>query len=601
MANIGRDTIVPPGSVIVRVGADAMECPRGREAPLIPVIELSWPKGTRDIHPRPKLNLVWSDREASVKPGKSKKFVNLVIPGLDGPWVTYRVTEKDRLLFEGLREQWGFWFLRTVEQGGKETVYSIWNDGNFWPGSLYNELGRMATHGSARKVRGLLRKSWKQTIGDLREFPEYRSSSQDSKRQLDTLLRLPALLEKLGGGPLPWRPRELDHWGKADKTVHESIVNIYLTLTEAFRLGGVKDDAQAGESRLMWQWMRRAKIFELTQNAAAYLHHELDVYVTEEVCQLEYHHPLDEHKVPPEEGRLLLERQEKALQFLDFPEHIPFDVCWFSFGGYGLHLTDVKKFMRGLDTKRDYRSLGYLIVETGEVHEIVATSNRKGESKPISFQIVSHLVSDKHGDVYREGPGLPRWQYPKSIGPWVALKLIQAVNDHATTIVELRRVGGRTRGAFKKAKTTMDHRKPEPPPFYTVWMRDKLIHDVVRLPSGMHRASPGHRFDRRGSWCRRIKRGQFPMDVALELKLEKRGYKIYKSKMLDDWAKNILREKGVPSRMPGEWIAIKEWWRNDTVCGPEDAKYIPSTRKGTKGVLSEDRTGTSSKTKKKAS
>jgi hypothetical protein len=594
MAKVGRDTIVPAGSVIVRVGADAMECPQGREAPLIPVIELSWPKGTRDMRPLPPLQLVWSDREASIKPGKSKKFVNLVIPGLDGPWVTYRVSERDRLLFEGLREQWGFWFLRTAEQGGKDAVYAIWNDGSFWPGDLYNELGRMTTTGSARKVRGILRKSWKQTIGDLRErFPEHRVSKKEDKAQLDTLLRLPALLENLGGGPLPWDPRELDHWGKADKTEHEAIVSMYLTLAEAFRLGGVKDDAQAGESRLMWQWMRRAKIFELTRNAAAYLHHELDVYVTEEVCQLEYHHPFEGKKVPPEEGRLLLERQEKALQFLDFPEHIPFDVCWFSFGGYGIPLTDVKKFMRGLDTKRQYSSLGYLIVETGEIHEIVASSQSKEQEGRPSFQIVSHLVSDKHGDIHREGPGLPKWQYPKSLGPWVALKLIQAVNDHATTIVELRKVGGRTRGAFKKAKETMKQRKPEPQPFYTVWLRDKLIHDVVRLPSGMRRASPGHRYDRRGSWCRRVKRGQLPMDPELELKLERRGYKIYKSKLLDDWAKNILREKGVTSRMPGEWMAIKEWWRSDTVCGPEDGKYIPSTRKGTKGVLSEDRRGAS--------
>jgi hypothetical protein len=597
MANIGRDTIVPAGSVIVRVGADAMECPKGSAVPIIPVIELSWPKGTRDIHPRPGVRLVWSDREASTKPGKSKKYINIIIPGLDGPWVTYRVSERDRLLFDGLRQKWGMWFLRTTEQGGKDTVYTVWNDGRFWAGSFYNDLGKMVLS-SAYRMRHLLRKVWKETMADIeKNYPEHRLSLAEKKTTRLALRRLPDILEEVGGGPLPWNPRELDHWGKADKTVHESIVNMYLTITEAFRLGGVKDDAQAGESRLMWQWMRRAKIFELTPNDAAYLHHELDIYVTEEVCQLEYHHPFDGHKVPPEEGRLLLERQEKALQFLDFPEHTPFDVCWFSFGGFGLPLTDVKKFMRGLDTKRQYQSLGYLIVETGEIHEVVASSKR-GSSKPAAFQIVSHLVSDKHGDIHREGPGLSKWQYPKSLGPWVALKLIQAVNDHATTIVELRRIGVRTRGAFKKAKATMHHRKPDPPPFYTVWMRDKLIRDVIRLPSGMHRASPGHRFDRRGSWCRRIKRGQFPMDVVLELKLEKRGYKIYKSKMLDDWAKNILREKGVPSRMPGEWIAIKEWWRSDTVCGPEDGKYIPSTRKGTKGVLSEDRTGTSRQTKK---
>jgi hypothetical protein len=32
-------------------------------------------------------------------------------------------------------------------------------------------------------------------------------------------------------------------------------------------------------------------------------------------------------------------------------------------------------------------------------------------------------------------------------------------------------------------------------------------------------------------------------------------------------------------------MAIKEWWRRATICGPEDKPYRPSTRRGTKGIF----------------
>lgn len=600
-----------PGDVVVRVGANTIPCRNGPRVPLIPVVELIWPDGERDIQPRPPLRLVWSDKEGSSKPGRSKKYINLCFPDLPDPWVTYRVSEKDRLLFEGLKKKWGMWFLLTSEQSHPEAKsYTVFDDGQFWPGSIYEGLDEFVQV-SARKFRANLRSAWREAMQFLKEkAPEHFASYGKKKSRGKIIESIPDVLEELGGA-LPWIPKKLDHWGKPTRTMHDLIVDRYLEFLKSFATGRkeLEDEAVRREFNLLWAWLRRAKIFEISPDAYAELYKATDIYVTEEVCDTQYSDAEKGDPIPPKEERVtMLKRQVEACKHLGFPDHLPFDVCWFALGE-PIALSSVQCEYRNIKpdiaASHLHLSYGFLVTDTGEVHEILTTTPKRNGTKS-GVRVVTHRIRDdstrrsdymgwKEKDVEEHIEKARGWLTNLSFIPWVVLNLIQAVNDHQTTIVSPLRASPQTTSKFKKARTAFEQRKPTPQPFYTVYMKESLIHDVVRLPTGCDRLPPGHRYDRRGSYVHHIQRGPLPMDSKLEKRLLRHKgqdgsrWRIWKDRHMPSKWKKVLRKKRQPPKNRGEWVAILRFWRSDTICGPEDAPYIPSTRKATKGPLAEDR------------
>lgn len=587
MAKVDPETHIVEGQIIVRVGADAAACPNGSAYHIYPVIQLIWPDTESEPIPNGNITLRWQDKLDADKPSKSAtpKYVGLVMDN-GQQWVGYRVSDKDRELFQMLQKKWGMWFLRVRRQSEEKDVYwTYFNDGGHFPGAIITMIMEKAEELSADELRGSIKNAWDQTLDFLRKKkPDWIPETGRLKFQMDRVMRIPAILEDVGGGPLPWKPKELPHWGKPSGKSHDEVVAFYLRIVGALKRNSENkkiSEKFQHECGKMYALLRQAKIFEIAPEAYVELHLQVDRYVTEEIAQLTFHDPRDEKVVvPEEEGALLYRRQMEAAEVLPFPDKFPFDVCWFAIAG-GVGLSDLQVQTRGLKGDSGiYLLAGILAGEDGEHHELLLShgTNRRGDYIDTNLHIVTHRVEEETS-----------WQHQLCLAPFVLHALIDGVNDHQTTIVAQRKLSFHSQGAIRKGLGDLGLKRPIPPPFYTVYLRDKVIKEVIKgWGGGKLRAKYAHRFDVRGHWCFKIYRGQMPMDAEMELHLDKLRYNIFKNRPLDEVTIDALRERGQPQRADNEWIAIKKYWKNSYVKGPEDGPYVPSTRKATKGVIGID-------------
>jgi hypothetical protein len=589
MANrIDPETPIYEGEVIVRVGGDSLPCPKGPGQYIFPVVQLIWPSTEQSPNPKGNLTIRWQDKLDATKPSKSPnpKFIGLMTD--EGQqWVGYRVSDTDRALFEMLRKKWGMWFMRVRRQGDSEDFYiTFFNDGGWHGGSVITRMDEYVQAVDARELQKMLLESWQDTVRMVMEKAPHLlpKNEDDLHNRAIALSKIPALLEELGGGPLPWKLKELPHWGKPDNKSHDAIVQMYLLILKALRQNA--DNKKLSEKfqhecAKMWDLLRGAKIFEIAPESYVELHMQVDRYVTEEIAQLPFYDPRDAKvDVPPGESELLYRRQTEALQVLPFPEKFPFDVCWFAISG-GLAISDFQAETRQLaQSQGPYQLAGILTDEVGEHHELLISrkARRNGDIIEMNLHITTHRVEEES-----------TWQHPFCLAPFVLHALVDGVNDHQTTIVAQRKLSLHSQGKIKKGLGDLGLKRPIPPPFYTVYLRDKVIKEVVKgWGGGKLRAKYAHRFDVRGHYCFKIYRGQMPMDAEMELHLDKLRYDIFKTKPLDEATIDALQERGQPPRQENEWIAIKRFWKKSYVKGPENGPYVPSTRKATKGVLSID-------------
>jgi hypothetical protein len=578
------------GDIIVRVGADHLPCPRGPEQAIYPVIQLVWPSTERQPNPNVEITIRWQDKLDADKPSKSPnpKFIGLMMP--DGrQWVGYRVPDKDRELFESLRKKWGMWFMRVRRQGeGRDAYFTFFEGGGWFPSSIVTELDRRVQEVDAETMRHSLLRAWKDTIDAVaKKYPSMVPDDETMRRRVATFSKIPTILEELGGGPLPWKLRELPHWGKPDNKAHEFAVSTYLMLLKALQQNAKKGGEKVKhEHAKMYDLLRTAKIFEITPESYVEMHLEVDRYVTEDIAHLPFHHPNDEKvEIPEGEGMLLHKRTAEAAQRLPFPDKMPFDVCWFAITGT-MAISDIQAFTRGLpEDDGPYMLAGVLATSEGEHHElfIANKADRYGRDLEMRLYMSTHRVEEEQ-----------RWLHPLCLAPFVLHFMVDSINEHQTTIVALRKLGFQSQGKIRKGLGDLGIKKAVPPPFYTVYLRDKVIKEIAKgYSGGKLRAKLAHRFDVRGHWCFKIFRGPMPMDVELELHLDNLKYSIYKNRPVDEWVKDALREREQALPQEGEWLAVKRFWKNSYVKGPEGAQYVPSTRRATKGVLAFDNEGSS--------
>jgi len=174
------------------------------------------------------------------------------------------------------------------------------------------------------------------------------------------------------------------------------------------------------------------------------------------------------------------------------------------------------------------------------------------------------------------------WYQPYTLGPWVITALIDWINDHQTVIQD----GSKLpvyKQTFQKIRSQLHLHRDAPPLYYTVYMRDLVVNKSVRktFTSRFKKTIDwSHRWEVRGHYMVRIKRGAAPLDVKLEKVLRKRKYQLF----LDDaqvpfdvWQK--LEARGVPPKKANEWLAVLVSFRQDFVKGPEDKPLVPSVRK----------------------
>lgn len=226
------------------------------------------------------------------------------------------------------------------------------------------------------------------------------------------------------------------------------------------------------------------------------------------------------------------------------------------------------------------RLIALVVAETGFVAEIFAEDGVKPGF--VSYKMLVHRLPDHLAKEPMQG-----WLHPYSLVPWNVLYLVEAVNDHRTTLIEGVRNFSERR-LYEKLSKKMKIAKPIPQPFYTVYLHDKIIRMTARRLNrkmGIQFAY-SHRFDRRAHTAARIMRGPLPLDAETnEWILKRGGYKVFTDEPVDDETRIELLRRHVSPKAANEWMAVKIWDRPYTVVGDESLPYVPANRKGTKGVL----------------
>jgi len=582
--SLNRASHIPDGGVLVRVGTEAVDCHHVDDKGIMPCIEVVWPSSEPNPWPRHAMAIRWVSKPNSTKNTTiNPKYINLYDPVSDLGWLHYRTDSADRTRFETLREKWGMWFLKVIRQGdGDARWYAYFNEGGFpFHGDFPANIDQHVLLDSD-EMRLFLAKMFDGVIAEddgsiAKGISEQLGS--DLNRYREVVSNIPAVLEEVGGGPLPWVPRALPGWGRPGKSEHDYIVNKYIEI-----LSHVEDVCNEGEvegERLqeylsILKALRVARIFEISPESYIELHAEIDRYCTEEVAQLTYHSPGDEKvDIPEEETVLLYERQKKACMLLPFPGNLPFESCWFAIGDI-VAMSVNQQEARGIrDPSYLYSTAGFLATRGGELHEVIFRCD------PQSREIEAVIVMPHRRSLDSD------WTSPLCLVPFIFERMVFCINEHSTFVLGHRSLGARDRGRLAKTLRTKHNRKPAPPAFYTVYLKDVVIRETIKTHGlGLPKSAYGHRFDVRGHWHGKLYRGPLPIPPDEELSYEKRGYTVYKTKELDQWAIDELIRKDQPMKRSGEWIAIKRKWVLEFIKpNNKDLPYIPSNRKATKGIL----------------
>lgn len=336
--------------------------------------------------------------------------------------------------------------------------------------------------------------------------------------------------------------------------------------------------------------LRNARVIEFDARTYASLYHEADVYTEEQLCGTKWEPERPNGTWPAGYAsqdawvdkylRTLLERGKD----LPFPERLPFESVFFSYGGLGL--TAVQKGFRGIGGPDaiSCELIGHLLVQNGLVIEFVNALSTSGES-----QVMLYPLRDTNNTLRGFAPGLPvvskpwldtdgPWYAPYTLMPWVLSALVDLVNSYRTFVLQdtslFYRETYRT-----KAKKEYGFRKAIPPPFYSLKLKDALVRESGRITVQRWCKPPEHRYDVRGHERIRIARGQMPLDPKLAERLKKRQYRVFTVESLDQETWRLLGERRLPPKRPEEWLAIRRCFVKNYTKGPEGAPYIPAVRR----------------------
>ena len=605
------------------VGTIGVKLVGGRKVNVLPCIQVDFgpeePVGVPN-----ELLITWRQDPERMKEGdKSFIWITHPDPTLDtgGPFFCYKVKPEHRVIFEELREKWGWWNLviRVVAPNGaviRTGYFQVFNHGPVYqvqssPTEFIDSLDQV-TSDAFRKdtMKALIRRHEERgtaIAGDKRRFAMKES------------LRVVRILEEIGG-PLPWPvDRTIDHHKKRDGVVENylAIVQDLYNLSRGVRGDGSPapdwSEQKSIAVRTLWALMRQARIFEFTESAYAALHHAADVYTTERIACQKWK-KLDEGTVfefdiSDEEKHTHVEKIMEAGQRVPFPDKMPFEACFLAWGDHGITMNEglfMSRFMYATDWLEGKDPVNNPHYQEASAWSQFVTGRREGMGR-----IVGHLVtaSGEVWEFFLAGPGFPpsnpqprptllcapichrhegsQWTLPYSLVPWIVTAAIAGVNEHQTVIEEQNK-RWEDQKRFKKAMKAGFIKRPIPPPYYTVHMRDDIIQKSARKEFRRQlEIEWSHRWDVRGHRMVRIQRGRIPIDEKTERKLEKRGYKVYYPpfRNLDAESYQILMSRGVSPPEPNEWIAVLVSWRDAFVKGPADKPYVPSVHKPTKGVI----------------
>lgn len=359
---------------------------------------------------------------------------------------------------------------------------------------------------------------------------------------------------------------------------------------------------------LVYGDMRMARVFDVDMRTYASLYHTADVYVTEKLGKAKWIPENLAAQIVAGESDQVRAATVAAGRTLPMPEPLPFPQVFFSFGkGVPMKPQQVfwhlvgneageKEFMQtgislgllpgqldpGANDFHDatWRLMGFLVTATGMVVGFLEAAHHPSKRKGLVVQTYHFPVNSTNFSAERAAslPELREWSKVYSLVPWVITSLVAVVNAHRTFIEQDMSLSYRM-NYTQHAKRTFDLKKPIPPPYYQVHLKDQLVRDATRKSlRSSYRWHLAHRFDVRGHERIKVSRGTLPLDPKIQHKLEKRKYVIFTLEEPDVEAYRLLMQRGFPHKRPDEWLAIKRCWVNPFLKGPVDAPYIPSVR-----------------------
>ena len=303
-----------------------------------------------------------------------------------------------------------------------------------------------------------------------------------------------------------------------------------------------------------------AHIFEFAEP----LFIDLFVAVDKYVCWLTGH----EYDTAPETGddafRFYKGVTDAAKQ-VPFPERLPFDSVYLGWGA-GVRIGAVNRRLYGVESAaEDLVTVGHLVAP-----DLVAELMTNGKQA----YVISHWEKDTQS-----------WASGYSLMPWLIVAIIGAINANVTLVKERpRSLWDRT--FAKKHHAMLIGGTAIPPLYYSVQIRPAVVAEQLRREQAAAHIERSHRWDRRGHFRHRFMRGKLhELTDKLREDLTERQYKILVGGLpLDAEATTILSEHGhLPPRV-GEFVALLRYWTRDTICGPLDKPYVPSSRRLASGA-----------------
>lgn len=378
--------------------------------------------------------------------------------------------------------------------------------------------------------------------------------------------------------------------------IHEAIVSRYL-LARGFSDSRDPQTGKVNAKDERWAVsLREAVIYEVPEELFKSIYRAADYYTATEVAGLPWY-DVDEHPEPPPEIAEQMPHYWDSIaqegRKVPFPDKLPFDYCYFGFHKPPIMSKQQRVTYDAVVAPGDIVApyairIGMLVSREGNVWTLILSSDSPSLIGDYSGMKASDEVMFTFSAYPERIDG--EWTHPLTLAPWITGALAEWVNDHkVVSVEEVPRTLGFKRMCERVNKRRYKVRRPVPPHYYAVTMKDQLLmeEDFDRRFPTRQRAV----IDWRHRWLVtahdriRVKRGPLPMDPKLEAKLRKprpgsgNSYLIFKdSHPQSDLAKELWR-RGVKPKRDDEWMAILVSRIGDYVKGPEDRPLIPSTRR----------------------
>lgn len=327
------------------------------------------------------------------------------------------------------------------------------------------------------------------------------------------------------------------------------------------------EEGRKKEAALIWARLNSARIFEIPVRLVEILYHEVDLYICRE-AGVDWVPPSDVSMLSEGEARHYLRTMKHLRQDVELPQ-LPFECIYLGF------TQPVMIHNKELYSLPDHVTEAWMFGFVVTNHEAFTLIETRSPSHGVNRGIVA-LCEMMDGS----------WATPYALTstPWLVGWIIEWINDHQTVIEEATRSFDYRR-KFKKESAKLI-KKPIPPPFYTVHMKDQQIDEEEwlerfrrRLDSKIRQA-PQHQYDVRGHRVVRYQRGLLPLDPRLEKQLrhDPRRKIFITDKVDSETAAQLAKRRVLPKRVD-EWMAVLIYWKHDHRRGPKDGPYIPSVRK----------------------